>query len=118
MKTIRIQIAAAAVMLMAVSAASAYHYQPEAQVVITDTGSQTATITTRERFFSTPKVEKVKIAQRAEGNVLFCKHGGYPSVQYHCRSTGYGQATNFDRTAVGVEQHVELRWTENLLSDS
>lgn len=119
MKTSHIQIGFAALALIGLPAAVAYGYQPPAQVVITDAENQIATITTREHFFSIPKVEKVTVAQRPHlDNMLFCKHGGYPSVQYHCSSTRYEQAANFDRTAVGTTQTVQLAWTENLTNDS
>ncbi|CAN5739815.1 hypothetical protein BH11PAT2_BH11PAT2_00500 [soil metagenome] len=119
MKMTREQAFIAALALIGLPAAAAYGYQPAAQVVITDAENRTATLTTREHFFSTPKVEKVLIAQRPHlDNVLFCRHGGYPSVQYHCRSTYYGQAAHFDRKAVGVQQTVRLAWSENLTNGS
>jgi hypothetical protein len=104
----RIYIAIAAMIFIGFPAAAAYKYQPPAQVVIT----------TREHFFSTPKIERVLIAHRPDGDaMLFCKQAGYPSVQYHCRSTYYTQAALFDRTAVGKTQLVQLAWDDTLATD-
>jgi hypothetical protein len=114
----RIYIAIAAMIFIGFPAAAAYKYQPPAQVVITNAEDKIGTITTREPFFSTPKIERVLIAHRPDGDaMLFCKQAGYPSVQYHCRSTYYTQAALFDRTAVGKTQLVQLAWDDTLATD-
>jgi hypothetical protein len=105
----RIYIAIAAMIFIGFPAAAAYKYQPPAQVVITNAEDKIGTITTREHFFSTPKIERVLIAHRPDGDaMLFCKQAGYPSVQ---------QAALFDRTAVGKTQLVQLAWDDTLATD-